>query len=249
MLRTRLGGCGEGDNPFTVGVLECRGVRGDELHDAARDRAGLIDDDGIDRPGVLEDFATLDDHTELGPSPRADHDPEGGGEAERTRAGDDQHGDCGGHGVARRVAETQPGAERDDGGGDRERHEEARHSISESLYLSSAALGLVDESDDLGERSIGADPGRFDDQSAVGGDRGADDIVSRACVDRNRLAGDHRGVDRAMTIDDDSIGGDLLSRGNEETHADVEIFGGDFRTVLETSSLGAEIGKCSDGIA
>ena len=52
-----------------------------------------------------------------------------------------------------------------------------------------------------------------------------------------------------MTIDDDSIGGDLLSRGNEETHADVEIFGGDFRTVLETSSLGAEIGKCSDGIA
>ena len=52
-----------------------------------------------------------------------------------------------------------------------------------------------------------------------------------------------------MTIDDDSIGGDLFSWGDEETHADVEIFGGDFRTVLETSSLGAEIGKCSDGIA
>ncbi len=224
-------------------------MRGDELHDAARDRAGLVDDDGIDRPGVLEDFATLDDHTELGPSSRADHDPEGGGEAERTWAGDDQHGDCGGHGVARLVAETQPDAERDECGGDRERHEEARHSISEPLYLSSAALGLIDESDDLGERGVGPNPGRLDGQSAVGGDRGADDIVSGACVDRNRLAGDHRGVNRAMTIDDDSIGGDLLSRGNEETHTDVEIFGGDFRTVLETSLLGAETGKCSDGIA
>ena len=112
------------------------GVRGDEPHDAARD-AGLVDDDGIDRPGVLEDFATLDDHTELGPSPRADHDPE----VARPSAHGQATISTATAAVTASPARCRDSARcRDDGGGDRERHEEARHSISESLYLSSAAL-------------------------------------------------------------------------------------------------------------
>ena len=60
-------------------------------------RAGLVDDQCVDRFEPLERFGVLNEHAGRRASTRADHDRHRRGEPERTRAGDDQHG----HGARR----------------------------------------------------------------------------------------------------------------------------------------------------
>jgi hypothetical protein len=57
---------------------------------AQRERAGLVEDDGVDAVGVLERLAAADQDAGLGALARADHD--GGVASHRARAGDDDDG-------------------------------------------------------------------------------------------------------------------------------------------------------------
>ena len=66
------------------------------------DRAGLVEDDRVDRAGRLEDLRPPDQEAELSAAAGADHQRRGRGQAERARAGDDQHGDGGGERVGAR---------------------------------------------------------------------------------------------------------------------------------------------------
>ena len=74
----------------------------DERHAAGGDGAGLVEHDRVDLAGGLEHLGALDEDAELGAAAGADQQRGGRGQAERARAGDDQHGDGGGERGRRR---------------------------------------------------------------------------------------------------------------------------------------------------
>ena len=86
----------------------------DEAHPARRHGAGLVEHDRVDAAGGLEDLRPLDEQAELRAAAGADHQRGRRGEAERARAGDDQHGDGGGERERRALAGAEPEPERGD---------------------------------------------------------------------------------------------------------------------------------------
>ena len=239
---------GEAEYVFDGGAVGSDDV--DERHLAGGDGAGLVEHDRVDSLGRLEHLGTLDEDPELCASTGADHERGGCGETERARAGDDQHGDGGGErsggAVGRRGDE--PESERRHGEGDDDGHEDARDPVGESLDLCLAGLGVLDQAGDLGERSVGPDPGGAHDEAAAGVDGGAGDGVAGADFDRNRFAGEQRGVDGRGALDDDAVGGDLLAGSDDEQVVDGELLDGDagLDTVAEHGDvLGAEFEQCA----
>ena len=112
-------------------------------------------------------------------------------------------------------ASSQP-SERRERDPDHDRDEDGRDAVGEPLHRRLAGLRLLDEPRDLRERRLGADPRRADDETAVRVDGRAGDRRSRADLDRNRLAGQQRLVDRRGSLDDDAVGRDLLAGADDE---------------------------------
>ena len=83
----------------------------------------------------------------------------GRGQAERARAGDDEHGDRGGERVRGRVAEQQPHRERHRGQREHDRHEHRRHPVGQPLHRRLAGLRPLDQRGDLGQRGVARRPG------------------------------------------------------------------------------------------
>ena len=180
-----------------VAILAVGGDDVDERHAAGRHGAGLVEHDRVDRAGGLEDLRALDQQAELRAAAGADEQRGRRGEPERARAGDDQHGDGGGERERRVLAGADPEAERRDGEADHDRDEHARDAVGEPLHGRLAALRVGDEPRDLGQRGVGADLRRADDEAAAGVDRRAGDLVAGRLLDRHGLAGEQRLVDRA----------------------------------------------------
>ncbi len=89
----------ERPRPAAARRRRTRPVRGDHVdqrHLAAGDRAGLVEHDGVDPPRRLQHLGPADQDAELGTAAGADHEGGRRGQAERTRAGDDQDRDGGG---------------------------------------------------------------------------------------------------------------------------------------------------------
>src|SRR5437667_22679 len=59
----------------------------------ARERAGLVEDEGVHAARTFERLAATDQNAVLGRFAGADHDRRRGSQAKHARAGDDQHGD------------------------------------------------------------------------------------------------------------------------------------------------------------
>ena len=72
------------------------GVHGEQGHPAGGDGAGLVEDDGVDLAGGLQDLRALDQDAQLGAAPGADQQRGRRGQAQGAGAGDDQYGDGGG---------------------------------------------------------------------------------------------------------------------------------------------------------
>ena len=107
--------------------------------------------------------------------------------------------------------------------GDHDRHEDAGDPVGEPLHLGLAVLGVLDQPGHLGELGVAADPGGADDEPAAGVHRRPGHRVAGADLDRDRLAGEHRGVDRRGAALDDAVGGDLLARPDHEAVADGQL--------------------------
>ena len=85
-----------GGEPQEVRLVEAGGRHdGGHCRLAFGQRAGLVDDQRVDLLQPLQRFGVLDQHAGLGAAPDADHDRHRRSQAERARAGDDQHGDGG----------------------------------------------------------------------------------------------------------------------------------------------------------
>ena len=203
------------------------GVDVDERHLAGGDRAGLVQHDGVDPAGGLQHLGALDQDAELGAPAGADQQRGRRGEAQRARAGDDQHGDRGGERRRGAGPGAEPEPERGRGERDHDRHEHPGDPVGEALHGGLAVLGVLDELRHLGELGVGADPGGAHDQPAARVDGGADDRVAGPDLDRHGLAGEHRGVDRRGALVDDAVGGDLLAGPHDEPVADGQLLGRD----------------------
>ena len=114
-----------------------------------------------------------------------------------------------------------------DGQGDDDGDEDAGDPVGEALHLGLAVLRVLDEPGHLGELGVAADAGRADDEAAAGVDGGTDDGVADTDLDRDGLAGEHRGVERRGALGDDAVGGDLLAGADDELVADDELLDGD----------------------
>ena len=149
---------------------------------ALGERAGLVDDQGIDPLEDLERFGVLDQHARGGAAAGADHDRHRRGQPQRTRAGDDQDGDR----VDQRMrhprlgADESPGDKRDDGDQNDARHEVRRDLIGQALNRRAGPPRLAHHADDLGEHRIGPDVLGPHDQAAGAVDRATDHLVARS---------------------------------------------------------------------
>src|ERR1039457_4252468 len=76
---------------------------GGDGHLAGGDRAGLVEDHGVDPAGGLEGLVALDEDAELGAAAGRHHQGGRGSEAEGAGAGDDQDGQGGAEGMAGRA--------------------------------------------------------------------------------------------------------------------------------------------------
>ena len=110
-------------------------------------------------------------------------------------------------------------------------------------------MSIFNKLHDLGERSVIANAGCFDNKVAVCIHRCADNIVARANFNRHGFASDHRHVDGGMAFNHDSIGGDLLAGTHNKPNANNKFFKRNFGAVFEACSLHAEFRKFSQGIA
>ena len=97
-----------------------------------------------------------------------------------------------------------------------------RDPVGEALHRRLARLRLGHEPGDLGERRVGADARGAHDEPAESLIVPPATSSRRADLDRNRLAGQHRAVDRRAALDDDAVRGDPLARPNDEQVADRE---------------------------
>ena len=107
--------------------------------------------------------------------------------------------------------------------------------VGEPLHLGLARLGLGHEAPDLGEGRVGADLARTDHEASAGVRRRPDDLVAGVLLDRHRLAGQERLVDRGRALLDDPVGRDLLTRTRDEAIADGQL--GDRDAVLAPARI------------
>ncbi len=162
----------------------------DDLRLAARQRAGLVEHDGVQRRGLLQGDRVPEQDAALGAQSAADHDRGRRRQAERVRAGDDHDGDREQQRVLHVAAhgevpdhESKRAAEQ----GDEDQPE--RGLVGEPLARRLGVLGLLDELDDLRERSVRADGGRPRALRPVPVDGGADQLVAARLLHGQALAG------------------------------------------------------------
>ncbi len=135
------------------------------------------------------------------------------GQTERMRAGDDHHGHGAFDGEGEVLAhENQPDQEGDRAAAQGNDGEPHRGGVGEVLGLRFAFLGLFDEVDDLRQKRILAGAFDLDGQRAFAVDGAADDLAAGLLGDRGRFPGEHRLIDRALALHDDTVRGDLLTR-------------------------------------
>ena len=136
-------GTDEAEHLVAVGAVDRDDI--DECHLTGGDGAGLVEHDGVDPSGRLEDLWSFDEDPELRPASGADEQCCRCCQAECARAGDDQHGDRCGEGGGRGLAGSQPEAERSDREGDDHGDEHGGDLVGEALHGGLAVLGFGDQ--------------------------------------------------------------------------------------------------------
>ena len=181
-------------------------------------------------PGGLERLAAPDEDARLGALARPDHDRGRRGEAHRARAGDDHDADEGREreGEPRLRPEDEPDDEGRRGDQEHGRDEDLADPVGHALDRGLGALGALDELDDPSQGRVAPDARRTHHERARRVDGGADDLVAGALRGGDRLAGEHRLVDRGHALDHDAVDRHLVAgtdaqqvAGDDERELDV----------------------------
>src|SRR5690606_31596425 len=254
--------------------IRIEAVHRDDVGDrgfALREGAGLVENDDLHVLQGLNGFSGADQDAVFGAHAATHHQGRRGGETERARAGDHEHGDNRHDGQRQHtkigvdpweesaclrerthdVRERQPGHERGERDGHHDGHENSRNAVGEGLYGYFGALRFFDQPDDLREEGVFADAAGFDLQQAGLVYSGADDLVAGVLADRHGLAGGHRLVDRAFALHDDAVRRDFFARPHDHDVAGLHVLDRhlDLPSVLEdTGRFCAELEQLSDGL-
>ena len=140
------------------------------------------------RPRRLEDLRASDQDPRAARRARADEKSGRRRQAERARAGDDEHRDRCREGEGGAGAGPSQNASVASGERDHDRDEDGRDPVGQPLHGRLARLRLRDEPRDLGESGVGADAARANDEPTADVDRRAEDLVTRLHLDRHALA-------------------------------------------------------------
>ena len=193
-------------------------------------RPGLVDHQRVDLLHQLERFGVLDEHAFLCPAPDADDDGYRCGEAQRARAGDDEHrdGDDQCIGQRRRRADQGPHRNRNGGDGDDGQDEPAGDQVGKLLDRCARTTCLAHHVHDAREQRIcthllGAHrerPGLID---GAAGDLAAGDFLGR-----DGLTGQHRLVDAGLAVDDLAVDWNLGAGFHAQDVAGDHVLEADF---------------------
>ena len=222
MLAGALDGSCEPQRLHSRGPVQEHDVRQPEL--PFGHGARLVEHDRRHAARALEDLRPLDQDPELRATAGADHQRRRRRQAEGARAGDDQDRDGSREGGGDIAGEREPASERGQREHEHDRNENCGDAVDEALDRSPAGLSLCDEACDLRERRLRSDTGRADDEPAVRVDRAARDGGARADVDGERFPRQQRLVDRGGAFFDDPVGGDSLTRPDDEALASNQLF-------------------------
>jgi len=187
--------------------------------------AGLVHDQGVDLAQRLDRRRIAKQHALGGCLAGRDHHRHRRGQAQCAGAGDDQHR----HrvdeavGPARLGSEESPHHERGEGDEHDDDDEPARDDIRQALHRRARTLSLRDHLHDLRQHGLCADLLGDHDQRSTGVERGADHLVPGALGHRDRLAGQHRFIDRAFAFVNGTIDGHLFARTNAQPVARMDV--------------------------
>ena len=166
-------------------------------------RAGLIEEDGIDLSGGLQHSAAAhQDATARQPVDGGYH-GRGHRQNERAGAGDDQH--C--HGAQPIAGEIKGQS------GDQQKcgQEVAREAVGKAFHGSVLFASMLHQLDDLRQRGLGGGARHSDAQRSQTVQRAGEDFVADALVARQRLAGDGAFVDAGGAMKDYAVSGQTFT--------------------------------------
>src|SRR5262249_37618825 len=171
---------------------------GDHLWLALGERAGLVDNEGVDLFQAFQGLGIFDQYAGLCATADTDHDRHRRGEPQRARAGNDQHTHCRYQAIRETWlgADCRPGGECDKCDCNHCRHEPCGNLVSEALYRCAAALRAGDHLNDLRQQGIAANPVRTHCEGSALVDRAANDA---------RLFFLAIGMDSPVTMDSSSV--------------------------------------------
>ena len=152
-------------------------------------RAGLVEQHDLTAGQPFQGATALDDHPGLRGPAQAGHDRDRGGQQQRARCRDHQHGDgphC--------VPAQRPARPRED---ERERHEGDREPVGGANERSRGSLGLLDQAHHPGVGGLGGHCRGDQVDRLARVDHTASDIVAGEPLDRQRLPGQGRLVQHA----------------------------------------------------
>ena len=163
----------------------------DHRHASLGERAGLVEHRHVNGPCRLEYLTAFDDDPELGAATGPHHDGGGSREAQRTRARDDQHRHCSSECFGCWVTGDEPAHESAECHHQHNGDEHPRHPVGETGHRRPAALGFLDEPDDLRQRGVCSHPGGLHHQEPVIVHARTDDLVTDTHLDGDRFARHH----------------------------------------------------------
>ena len=212
------------------------------------DGAGLVQHDGVNVVGDLQDLAGSDQDALPGAETRAHHDGGRRCQAQRAGAGDHQHGGKNLQHEGGGLSRQGPGHRRQGGNGDHHRHEHACYFIRQAGDGRLFALGVFHETDDARQGGILARTGHFDVQNAVLIHAAADGLAALAFFHGQALAGQHGFVDAALTLDHHAVGRNAGAGLDQHHVALLQALGGDFpAAVRQDGGVGRQLHQSGDG--
>ena len=118
---------------------------------ALGDGAGFIQNNGIQTGGGFQCLGLLEKDAFFRAFAGAGHNGSGGGQPQCAGAGDDQHGNQSDHGRDKFAGDGPPYNKGDNGDGDHAGDKDGRHPVGQPLNGGLAALGFLNQTDDLGQ--------------------------------------------------------------------------------------------------
>ena len=226
---------GEGED--LVGIQVADRFDGGDGGFTLRERAGLVEQDGVDGAHALQGEAVLHEDAAAGGALGRDRHDERDREAQRMRARDHQDRD----GADDRVvgaADERPHDGSDGGSDQREPEQQGGGAVGDPLRTRRGVLRLGDEALDAREGRVVAGRGDLDAQARVGRDGARRDGVADGAGDGTGLTGDHGLVDVGTAVDDGAVGGDAAAGTHDDDIADAQVGGCDRDDLIALDPLG-----------